>query len=117
MEDWEKDFEWLKIRNEVKDSLGLDKLPDLNVMLVLIGVQELGQLPPDPMPKEYKQDLMHVAVCTLLAPQGIFEYEGKDEEGWPHYRQVRAIEVQGEKAQENMLIQQIIQYFKQMEVS
>jgi len=29
---------------------------------------------------------MHIAICTLLAPYGYYEYEGTDEEGWPHWK-------------------------------
>lgn len=115
MTDWEKDFEWLRLRNELKEKFGMDKVPDLNAILVLIGVQELGFSLPHPLSKETKQDLMHVAVCTLLKTKGLFEEEGDDAEGWPHFRQVRAIEQQGEQAQESLLIECAIAYFKQME--
>jgi hypothetical protein len=31
---------------------------------------------------------MHIAVCTLLMPSGYYELEGKDSDGWPHFRQL-----------------------------
>ena len=42
MEEWQLDFEWLRIQNMVKEFLGTDKIPDMNTMLILIGIQELG---------------------------------------------------------------------------
>jgi len=57
-------------------------------ILFLIGVQELGGLK-EKYTKEQKQDLMHVAVSTLLSASGFYELEGADEDGWPHFRQLK----------------------------
>jgi hypothetical protein len=43
------------------------KRPDLNGVLFLIGVQELGRGYQN-FSKEQKQDLMHIAICKLLEP-------------------------------------------------
>ena len=41
--------------------------------------------------KQEKMDLMHVAVCTVLVPQGFYEFKGRDDDGWPHFEEkVRA---------------------------
>jgi hypothetical protein len=111
MESWEQDFEWLQVRHRVKDTLGHDKLPDLNVVLMMIGIQELGKV--RKFSKEEKQDLMHIGVCTLMQGDGYFAFEDRDEEGWPHFVAVKRFETTGEKAQEQYLIQQSIKYFKQ----
>lgn len=115
MEKWEFEFAWLRLKTELQERFEMDKKPDLNAVLVLIGLQELGFSPPLPLSKEHKQDLMHIAICTLLEDQGVFESEGRDEEGWPHFRQVRAVEQQGEKAQEELLIECALNYFKKIE--
>ncbi len=65
MEVWELDFEWLRVQHLVKDAINHDKLPDLQSILFLIGIQELGFVQHE-FTKEEKQDLMHVAVCALL---------------------------------------------------
>ncbi len=75
MEVWEKEFEWLKVRHIVRDAMKKDTLPDLQTILFLIGVQELGRIPKEKFTKEEKRDLMHVAVCTLLEKDGYFEFE------------------------------------------
>ena len=110
MEQWEKEFEWLRVRHEIKDALGRENLPDLNAVLFLIGIQEIG-LPKKTFTKEEKQDLMHVAVCTLLAEEGYYELEGYDDDGWPHFVKSRKMEFGGVKEQEALLIELIIQYF------
>ena len=60
------------------------KEPDLNGMLFLVGVQELGQ-GSRAFSKEEKQDLMHLGICAVLAPRGHWAPQGRDAEGWPHY--------------------------------
>lgn len=113
MEAWELDFEWLKVRHIVKDAMQKDHLPDLQTVLFLIGVQELGRWPKEGFTKEEKKDLFHVAVCTLLEPEGYYQFEGRDQDGWPHWKEDKAFSVKGVKEQEEILIQQIIRYFKE----
>ncbi len=114
MEDWEFDFEWLKVRHTVKDALKHDALPDLNIVLLMIGIQELGFWKKG-FTKEEKQDLMHVAVCHLLSMDGYYEFVGRDTEGWPHYQLKQAVAVKGEKQQERILKEKAILYFKELE--
>jgi hypothetical protein len=115
MEEWQLEFEWLRIRKELRQKMGMDKEPDLNAVLLLIGIQELGFSPSIPFEKEVKQDLMHIAVCRLLSDLGMYTYEGPDEEGWPHYRKTGKITASGEKEQEKLLIECVVNYFKQIE--
>jgi len=111
MEQWERDFEWLKIRHIVKNSMKKDSLADVQTVLFLIGVQELGRIPKHNFTKEEKQDLMHVAVCTLLEGDGYFEFEGRDQDGWPHWKSLKAFDIKGVDQQETLLIEKIIEYF------
>ncbi len=111
MEEWQLDFEWLRVRHFVRNSMSQQGLPDLQIMLLLIGIQESNVLKTK-YSKEEKQDLMHVATCHLLSLEGYYEMTGIDDEGWPHYHQVRIIPVEGEKAQERLLKECIINYFK-----
>ena len=104
------DFEWLRVQHFVKENLGRNELPGLNSILFLIGIQELGKLN-DKFTKEEKQDLMHIAVCVLLSEEGYFEFEGMDGDGWPHFKQVKALDVTGTKSQETLLKEKIINYF------
>lgn len=110
MEDWEIDFYWLKVQHYVKDSLSKKALPDLQAVLFLLGVQESG-IVQEAYTKEEKEDLMHVAICSLLAREGYFEFTGNDQDGWPHFKQIRGVTVEGVKNQEILLKQKVIQYF------
>ena len=110
MEEWQLDFEWLRIRHYVKDSMQKKELPSFNTILLLIGIQELGRYQSD-FTKEEKQDLMHIAVCRLLQDDGYYEWVGRDEDGWPHYKQLRAFTLTGVKTQEVFLKKKIIGYF------
>ncbi|MBO3272829.1 hypothetical protein [Hymenobacter defluvii] len=110
----EEDFEyrWLKLRNEMKARFG--KKPDLNAMLLLIGVQELGQ-GAGPFTKEQKQDLMHIATCRVFSISGYYELDRVDDDGWPHYRLVRPVPFANLKEQERMLQWHIVEYFDSLE--
>ena len=84
----------------------------MNGVLLLIGVQELGQGPQD-FSKEQKQDLMHIAVCTILRPGGYYQFDGMDEEGWPHFTQLKALPELETFEQENLLKDYALMYFKE----
>jgi hypothetical protein len=88
-----------------------EKKPDLETVLFLIGVQEFGEIR-EKFTKEQKQDLMHIAVCTLLAPSGYYELERVDEDGWPHFRQLKPMPDMDPIAQENFLKDHILLYFQ-----
>ncbi|MBL7831779.1 MAG: hypothetical protein JNK41_12180 [Saprospiraceae bacterium] len=113
MENWELDFEWLRIQNIVKEHLQTEKTPDLNAVLVLIGIQELGTWKTK-WTKEEKQDLMHVAVSRLLSQEGYYEFVGRDDDGWPHYKQLRKISTSGIENQEMLLKKEAIKYFDEL---
>lgn len=111
MEFWEKDFEWLKVRHIVKNAMNKETLPDLQTVLFLIGVQELGRIPKQKFSKEEKRDLMHVAVCTLLENDGFYTFVGRDQDGWPHWEEKKSFAVKGVKEQEDFLVKKVIEYF------
>lgn len=110
METWKLDFEWLRVRHIVKSAFGKNELPDLDAILFLIGIQELGHIK-ESFTKEEKQDLMHIAVCRLLSEDGYFAFAGRDADGWPHYENRRPVPVEGVEAQETLLKSRVIRYF------
>ena len=110
----ELDFEWLRIRHLVKDALKRESLPDMNAILFLIGIQELGRWK-SKFTKEEKQDLMHIAVCRLLSTDGYYEFEGRYADGWPHYVALKPFKTKGVKEQEEYLKVKVIEYFREWE--
>jgi hypothetical protein len=99
---------------EEKLMVRFGKKPDMEAILFLIGIQEVGDFQTK-FTKEQKQDLMHVAVCSLLSPSGYYELEMVDEEGWPHYRQLKTLPVFNFIEQENFMKDHILLYFENQE--
>ena len=89
-----------------------EKVPDMEGILFLIGVNELGRMPRKKFSKEQKQDLMHIAVCTLLCQLGYYEYVGRDTDGWPHFNELAHVTVTNMAEQERMLKECVIRYFE-----
>jgi hypothetical protein len=100
---------WYKVRNRVRDEFG--QRPDINAMLFLIGMNEVG-IVKETWEKEEKQDLIHVAVCTLFAKDGYFVFTGKDEDGFPHFETVKGFPKINIKEQEEVLKRKIVEYFE-----
>ncbi|MDQ3392847.1 MAG: hypothetical protein M3512_01840 [Bacteroidota bacterium] len=85
---------------------------DLNAVLFLIGVQELGQGKRN-FSKEEKQDLMHIAICKVLSLSGFYALEGLDEQGWPHWKMIKKLPHFDLLEQEKLLKMCVIDYFEQ----
>ncbi len=100
---------WLKLRILLKERFGIK--PDMDGILFLIGIQELGTGKQD-FSKEQKQDLMHIAVCTILSQSGYYALEGQDEDGWPHFTQLKPLPGLVMMEQENFLKDHILLYFQ-----
>ena len=108
--DPELEINWGKLLNRVEKLIG--KRPqDVNGMLYLIGVQELGAGFKE-FSKEAKQDLMHIAVCKILSYSGFYKLEGHDEEGWPHWVAKKPLPHFDLHEQEKLLKLHIIEYFE-----
>jgi len=89
------------------------KNPDLDALLFLIGMRELGTVK-EKFTKEEKQDLMHIANCRLLSYEGYFELDGLDKDGWPHWIAVKPIPEMNLDEQELLLKRLIIRYFAEL---
>ena len=79
---------WWKLEERLMERFG--KKPDVESILYLIGIQELGEIRKK-FTKEQKQDLMHIAICTVLTPSGFYELSQVDSEGWPHFKQLKSL--------------------------
>lgn len=100
---------WWKLEEKMMERFG--KKPDLETILFLIGIQEFGQIRAK-FTKEQKQDLMHIAICQLLSQSGYYEMEGVDEDGWPHFRQLKPMPGFNVIEQENFLKDHVLLYFQ-----
>ena len=104
---------WWKLEEKLMERFG--KKPDLEAILFLIGIQEFGEIR-QKFSKEQKQDLMHLAVCNLLSQSGFYELEKVDQDGWPHFRQLKALPVMNMIEQENFIKDHILLYFEKMDL-
>ena len=101
---------WWNLEARLVERFG--KKPDLETILFLIGIQEFGDIK-EKFTKEQKQDLMHIAVCTVLMQSGYYILEGYDEENWPHFKQLKALPEFNLFEQENFLKDHVLLYFDQ----
>jgi len=99
---------WWDLEAKLVERFG--KKPDLEAVLFLIGMQETGFIK-QKITKEQKQDLMHVAVCTVLSQSNYYQFEYRDKDGWPHFKQLKEIPSLNLIEQENFLKDHILLYF------
>jgi hypothetical protein len=108
--DYEIEMRFQRLVNKLDEAFGGGL--DVQSILFLIGVQELGQGARE-FKKHEKMDLMHVAVCTVLMPSGHYEFVGRDEEGWPHFELKKPLPVLSQRDQEHLMKEAILEYFAQ----
>lgn len=101
---------WKSLQQRIATDFDTD-IPDIKVMLFLIGVQELGK-GPRKFSKRQKEELMHIATCKLFSQMGFYELEGLDQEGWPHWKLVDKIPNYTLLEQELIMKSLIVDYFE-----
>ena len=106
----ELEAKWKKLKSFVKRDF--NKSPDINAILLLIGVQELG-MGYRKFKKDEKINLMHIAICRLLEPFGYYEYDGRDKDGWPHYKNTDKLPALKAGEQAILMKQAIVKYFEE----
>jgi hypothetical protein len=88
---------------------------DLDAIIYLIGVQEFGKIHRE-FKKDQKLDLMHIAICRLLAPYGFYEFDYVDADGWPHYTVKEELPPLKAGEQSVLMKEAIVNYFLEREV-
>ena len=106
---------WEQIENFYKENFTGGETPDLDTILFLIGVQELGK-GKRKFKKDDKVNLLHIAVCRVLEPFGYYRFEGLDNDGWPHFELLEALPELKTNEQSLLMKQAIIQYFEDREI-
>lgn len=104
------DRKWNSLLEDLKDLIG-KKPKDLNGVLFLIGVQELGRGNAH-FSKEEKQDLMHIGICKVLSLAGYYELVGLDKDGWPHWKLIKKLPHFDLLEQERLLRMHVMEYFE-----
>jgi hypothetical protein len=105
---------WNKLTASLEEQFG--DVPDLQVVLFLIGVQELGK-GRQVFSKDEKQDLMHLATCRVLSQYGYYEYTGLDDEGWPQYELIKKLPPMTLREQDILLKKAVLSYFEKQDLT
>ena len=101
---------WDDVSNKLANQFADGDVLDLESIIYLIGIQELGQLHKK-FKKDEKLDLMHIAICRLLEPYGYYEFEFYDDQGWPHYKVKEQLPHLKAGEQSILMKEAIVQYF------
>lgn len=101
---------WRDLENKLEQQFG--RKPSVEIMLFLIGIQETGFIH-RAFSKEEKQDLMHIALCTVLALCGFYAFDHRDEDGWLHFKQLKKWSFSSSAEEQDFLKEQILRYFEQ----
>lgn len=107
-------YKWKRVIDFFEEKF--EKKPDLNAILFLIGIRELGELPEKKFTKEEKTYLMHMANCKLFSYSGYYGLKGYDSKNWPVWENLKPLPSLSLFEQENLLRQHIIEYFEAEEI-
>jgi len=105
---------WLLVVDKLSLQFADGDTLDIDAILYLIGVQELGQLHRR-YKKDHKLDLMHIAICKLLTPYGYYEFDFVDDDGWPHYKVKEELPHLKAGEQSVLMKEAIVNYFVETE--
>ncbi|MGB5236835.1 MAG: hypothetical protein WBM43_03865 [Flavobacteriaceae bacterium] len=103
---------WEKLVERLSDHFSDGDLLELDAIIYLVGVQELGQYHRS-FKKDEKVNLMHIAICRLLEPYGYYRFEYFDEDGWPHYAVEEDLPPLKAGEQSVLMKEAIVNYFKE----
>ncbi|MDJ0644812.1 MAG: hypothetical protein QNJ57_02410 [Flavobacteriaceae bacterium] len=106
---------WGRLVTILSDKFSDGEDLDLDGIIYMIGVQELGQ-GYRKFKKDEKVNLMHIAICRLLEPLGYYEFDFFDTDGWPHYRVKEELPFLKPGEQSILMKEAIVNYFMEKEV-
>lgn len=104
---------WEIIVNRLSNQFADGDALDIDGVLYLIGVQELGK-GHQTFKKDEKINVMHIAICKLLEPYGYYEFDYFDADGWPHYKTVENLPTLKPGEQSVLIKEAIVNYFEGM---
>ena len=81
---------WDNVVKKISDIFNDGQIIDLEGIIYLIGLQELGL---KKIQKDEKVNIMHIAICTLLEPYGYYEFDYVDKDGWPHISPIKTSQI------------------------
>ena len=101
---------WDNLKNKLSADFSEDDIIDLDSIIFFFFLQELGQFQKK-LHKQKKMEVIHIAVCKLLTDYGYYEFDFKDEDGWPHYKLIKKLPNLKPGEQTILMKKAIINYF------
>ena len=101
---------WDYLTKELTQQFSDGDVLNLDSIIYLIGVQELGK-GKKVFKKDEKINLMHIAICKLLEPYGYYEFDFFDKDGWPHYKPQEKLPPLKPGEQTVLMKEAIVNYF------
>ena len=101
---------WELVVQRVSDRFAEGDVLDLDAIIYLIGVQELG-VGAKKFKKDEKLNLMHIAICRLLEPYGYYEFDFFYDDKWPHYKTNEQLPTLKPGEQTVLMKEAIVAYF------
>lgn len=106
---------WEDLRSTLTERFSEGEDLDIDGVIYLVGVQELGQ-GYRTFKKDEKVNLMHIAICRLLEPLGYYEFDFFDSDGWPHYKMLEELPPLKPGEQTIMMKEALVSYFIEKEI-
>ena len=106
---------WEKIVEILSEQFSEGENLDLEGIIYLIGLQELGKIH-QKFNKDEKVNLMHIAICRLLEPYGFYEFDHIDKDGWPHYTVKETLPALKGGEQAVLMKEAVVNYFVEKEL-
>ena len=106
---------WKKLVKVLTDKFSAGEPLDVEGILYLIGLQELGQIHRK-FKKDDNVDLIHIGICTALEPFGYYRFDFFDEQGWPHFELREELPALKAGEQSILMKEAIVEYFLNREV-
>ena len=106
---------WEKLVEVLTDKFSDGEPLDVEGMLYLIGLQELGQIHRK-FKKDDNIDLIHIGICTALEPFGYYRFDFFDEQGWPHFELTEELPPLKAGEQSVLMKEAIVEYFLNREL-
>jgi hypothetical protein len=106
---------WEKLVEVLTDKFSDGDPLDVEGMLYLIGLQELGQIHRK-FKKDDNIDLIHIGICTVLEPYGYYRFDFFDAQGWPHFVLTEELPTLKAGEQSVLMKEAIVEYFLNREV-
>jgi len=106
--DYTFEKKWAEMEQMLKHRF--DEVPDLHAITMLIGLQETG-FDHRVFSKDEKLVLMHIGICTVLAPFGFYRFTGRDKDGWPEFERTESLPALSGDEQQLLLKKAVLAYF------